>query len=53
MENSKLLILEYVSRGRLSVDEAVALIETLGEDPAPEVWVVPLQAEPVFDICPN
>ena len=45
MDEGNLLILEFVSQGRLSVDDAVALIEALADDAAPEVWVVPLLAE--------
>jgi hypothetical protein len=53
MEDGNLIILEYVSQGRLSVDDAVALIEALAEDPAPEVWVLPLPPEPALGGCLN
>jgi hypothetical protein len=53
MEDGKLLILDYISQGRLSVDDAVALIEALSEDPAPEVFVLPLPLEPALVGCLN
>jgi hypothetical protein len=53
MEIGSLLILDFVSQGRLSVDEAVALIEALAEEDAPEVWLVPLPAEFAPEPCLN
>lgn len=54
MLDGNLLILEYVSQGRISVDDAVALLEALADgDEAPEVWLVPLPAEPIFEVCLN
>ena len=53
MEDGNLMILDFVSQGRLSVDDAVALIEALAAEEAPEVWIVPLPAEPALEICLN
>ena len=54
MEDGNLMILEYISQGRLSVDDAVALIEALAEkDEGPEVFVLPLPSEPMLASCLN
>ena len=52
MEDKRLLILDFVSEGRLSVDEAVVLIEAMDESPEHEIWVVPYPIE-AADRCLN
>lgn len=53
LEEGTLLILEYVSQGRLTVDDAVALFEALALEEAPEVWVVPMPAQAAYEVCLN
>jgi hypothetical protein len=53
MKDKHLLILDFVSEGRLSVDEAVVLIEAISEAPAREVWLIPYPHDWVEDICLN
>ena len=53
MQDKHLLLLDYVSEGRLSVDEAVTLIEAMDERPPQEIWLVPFPADAAEKICLN
>ena len=53
MEDKYLLILDFVSEGRLSVEEAVVLIEAIADTPEQEIWVVPYPVRPAESICLN
>ena len=53
MEDKRLLILDFVSEGRLSVDEAVVLIEAIADVPEHEIWLVPYPVRPAGEICLN